>query len=76
MNLKRLKKAETDFLFRYPEGFHHPDMVDLGKKHKMSKMIELTQDLFSESGFARPETVMDNLVKVISRASMKTDTST
>jgi len=33
-------------------------------------MIEFTQEAFSESGFARPQTVMHNLVQVISRASM------
>ena len=70
MNLKRLKKAESDFLFRYPEGFNDPDMVELVKKHKMSKMIEMTQDAFKVSGVARPESVMDNLVQIVSRSSM------
>ena len=70
MNIRRLKQAETDFLLRYPEGFFHPDMVEVGKKHKMAKMVAMSQELFSRDKFARPHTIVDNLVKVISGSSM------
>ena len=70
MNLENLKKAEARFLQRYPNGFLDPDMVAIGKKHKMAKMIELSQDLFRRENFARPHAVVNNLVKIISGASM------
>ena len=70
MNLDNLKRAEARFLQQYPDGFLDPEMVKIGKKHKMSKMIDLSQDLFRPENFARPHTIVDNLVKVISRSSM------
>ncbi len=70
MNFDNLKKAEARFLQRYPDGFLDPEMVAIGKKHKMSKMIDLTQDLFRRENFARPHTIVNHLVKVISGSSM------
>jgi hypothetical protein len=46
MNLKKLLQAEAAFFMRYPGGFNHPEMEALGKKHKMDKMITLTQEGF------------------------------
>ena len=37
MNVKKLKQAEKAFFKQYPGGFTHPEMVALGKKHKMEK---------------------------------------
>jgi hypothetical protein len=70
VNIKNLKHAETEFLQRFPGGFQHEDMVAIGKKHKMAKMIDLSQSLFSRDKFARPHTIVDNIVTVISRSSM------
>ena len=70
MNLRKLKQAEADFLNRYPGGFNHEEMQVLGKKHKMAKMVELTQDVFSPLGFEKQHSIIDDLIKVISRSSM------
>ncbi len=70
MNLKKLKQAEKAFLKEYPGGFNHPDMVDLGKKHKMEQMTMFTQESFSKKNFKTPEIIIDNMNKVVSRSSM------
>jgi len=70
MNLKKLKQVEKNFLHEYPEGFNHPDMVAVGKKHKMDKMVSFTQESFSKKNFKDSELVFDNLIKVVSRSSM------
>jgi len=70
MNLKKLKQAEEIFLQSYPGGFNHPDMMAMGKKHKMDKMILFTQESFSEERFKDPDGIIDNMAKIISRSSM------
>ncbi len=70
MNLKKLKQAEKSFLRRYPGGFNHPEMLTLGKKHKMDQMIAFTQEHFAKGKFSAPETMIENIVKVIGRSSM------
>lgn len=70
MNLKKLKRAEAQFLKKYPDGFHHPDMVAMGKKHKMDQMIAMSKDSFAKSRFSNPDTIVDNMVKIIGRSSM------
>lgn len=70
MNKQRLKAAETDFLHQYPLGFNDPEMVKIGKKHRVPQMVELAQDYFSPTAFSRPQEVAENMVKVITRASM------
>lgn len=70
MNIEKLKLAESEFLHRYPEGFSHPEMVAIGKKHKMDKMIEFTQASFAKKNFRDTLDVLDNWVKLVSRSSM------
>lgn len=70
MNIENLKKAEACFLQRYPDGFLDPEMVAIGKKHKMLKMIDLSRDLFRRENFARPHTIVAHLAKIISASSM------
>lgn len=70
MNLKKLKQAEESFFNRYPGGFNHPEMVALGKKHKMDKMITFTQEGFSNGNFKSSESVIETMIKVVSRSSM------
>lgn len=70
MDLKKLKQAEAAFLERYPGGFHHPEMVEVGKKHKMEKMIALAQDGFAKRNFKLPDLTIETMVKVITRSSM------
>jgi hypothetical protein len=70
MNLRKLKQAEAEFLFRYPGGFSHPDMVAIGKKHNVSKLVEMCQEAFKPHNFARPQSILDSLVQAVSRSSM------
>jgi hypothetical protein len=70
MNLKKLKQAEADFLFRYPGGFNHPDMIEVGKRHRMDKMISLTREAFSKGNFERRDLVVENMGTIINRSSM------
>ena len=70
MNLDKLKQAEANFFQTYPGGFEHPDMVAIGKKHKMAKMIEQTQETYAKDKFESPDMVAENLIKTISRSGM------
>lgn len=70
MNLEKLKQAELAFLNQYPGGFQHPELLAVGKKHKMDKMIELARDSFSTDNFNDPEQIVEMMTKVISRSSM------
>jgi len=70
MNLKKLKKAEKTFLRRYPGGFNNPEMIEIKKKHKIEKMMTLTQESFARENFLATETILENMVKIINRSSM------
>lgn len=65
-----LKRLEGDFFIQHPQGFDSPEMIEIGKKHKMSKMIELAQEVFSKTACSNPNTTADNMIKVVSRSSM------
>lgn len=66
----KLKKLEGDFLMRYPKGFEDPEMVAIGKKHKMDKMVEMAQECFKKRACANIHLTADNMIKVVSRSSM------
>lgn len=70
MNLERLYTAEAVFLDRYPGGFEHPDIVEIGKKHRVGAIAERTQELLAEQKFANQGEVLDSIVKTVSRSSM------
>jgi hypothetical protein len=70
MNLEKLKQAEVSFMDRYPGGFTHPEMVEIGKKHKMDKLVSFAQESFAKPQFQDPVVLIDNLVKLTTRSSM------
>jgi len=70
MNIEKLKQAEASFLERYPGGFENPEMVAMGKKHKMEQMVSYTQESFQKENFRMPDLIVDRMVKVASRSSM------
>ena len=70
MNLSKLKEAEANFLQRYPDGFAHPDMVEIGKKHKIDQMITSATEAFSQDQFANTNVIVESMIKIISRSSM------
>jgi len=70
MNLKKLKEAEELFLNQYPGGFQHPEMLTIGKKHKMDKMIDLAGEDFAENKFQDQDAIVETMIKMITRSSM------
>lgn len=70
MNIEKLKMAEAHFMAEYPGGFDHPEMVAIGKKHRMDKMVEFTQQSFASKCFKDTEQIVDAMVKTVSRSSM------
>lgn len=70
MNLGRLKTAEASFLDTYPGGFAHPEMVKIGKKHRMDPIVEFTQQAFKPGAFRNREQAREDVVKVLGRSSM------
>ena len=70
MNLERLYTAQTVFLDRYPGGFSHPDMVAVGKKHRVDQIAEQTQSLLAKPVFKSQAQALENIVKTVSRSSM------
>lgn len=70
MNIKKLKQAESYFFKQYPEGFEHPEMIKIGKKHKMDKMVEMAQLCFSKAQCKNIPATIENMSKVVSRSSM------
>ena len=45
-------------------------MIEIGKKHKMDKMISFAQESFAKKNFKLPELIVDKMTKVVSRSSM------
>lgn len=70
MNIQKLQQAQAMFLAKYPNGFMHPEMQAVGKKHKVEKMVALAQECFGKSKFRDRKAIIENMVKVISRSSM------
>mgnify|MGYP006883075042 CR=1 FL=1 len=70
MNLGKLKQAEALFLQRYPGGFEHPEMVAIGKKHKMDKLITTAEEDFAPEKFNNPDEILQSMIKLVSRSSM------
>jgi hypothetical protein len=71
MNLSKIRLAEAAFLHRYPGGFENPELVATRvKKHKPDQMIALAQESFSKENFKRPDLIVQNMIKVISRSSV------
>jgi len=70
MNLKKLKQAEEEFFDRYPGGFDNPEMIEIRKKHKLDKMMELARDCFAKRDFRLPDLIVENMVKLITRSSL------
>ncbi|MFO2972478.1 hypothetical protein SCO12_13580 [Legionella pneumophila serogroup 10] len=70
MDIKRLKKAASDFLERYPGRFYHPEMIEIGKKHKMDKMVALAQGSFARQNFKNPDEIINVMLKIVSQSSL------
>ncbi len=65
-----LKAAEKHFLREYPGGFNHPEMLEIGKKHRIDLLQEFAQESFAKAQFEQPKEVVAALAKLVSRSSM------
>jgi hypothetical protein len=70
MNIEKLKRAEADFLVRFPDGFADPAMAPIMKKHNVGKLTEFAQANLTRAQFNNPEHIAETLVRIISRSSM------
>ncbi|MBN2736174.1 MAG: hypothetical protein JXR70_04275 [Spirochaetales bacterium] len=70
MDLEKLKNAEAEFLDRYPGGFMHPEMVEIGKKHRMEKLIQKAQEVFAPENFQEIPVMAQNIIKTVTSSSM------
>ncbi len=70
MNIDVLHKAENNFFSNYPGGFNNPEMIAIGKKHKMAQMEKLAKESFAKKNFSDPMTIVEDAIKLVSRSSM------
>ena len=70
MRIDKLHDLQGDFFARYAEGFMDPEMIKLGKKHNVDKVVDFTQESFAETQFGKPESIVKNLTQVVSKSSM------
>ena len=70
MNREKLKLAEKMFLSRYPEGFKSPEMIEIGKKHKIEKMVKMTQEGLAQDRFGDTDTVLETMRRIVTSSSM------
>lgn len=71
MNPRKIKQAEEAFLSRYPGGFDHPEIAAMrNRKYKVEKMTALARESFSKANFKLPDSIVQNMVKVVSRSAI------
>lgn len=70
LDVNKLHQAQADFLSQYPGGFSNPAMIEIGKKHRMDKMVSMAKECFSKTACSNVTATADNMVKVVSRSSM------
>ena len=71
MNLSKLRDAEAQFLFRYPGGFENEEMQQvIAKRHNVVKLSEFAATALAKKNFTKPGTLLDDIVKIVSRSSM------
>ncbi len=70
MNIKALKEAEKKFLKKYPGGFTHPEMVALGKKHKMEQLEKMAKESFAKKKFDDTEFILSETCKLVGRSTL------
>jgi len=70
MNWDTFETAQKKFLDRYPLGFRDPEMLEIGKKHKLQKMINQTQEGLAVNLFDDIDLVLENMRKIVTQSSM------
>ena len=70
MNIRKLKIAEAHFLQLYPDGFADVGLEEIGKRHRMDKMTLFAKESLAKKAFDKPNSFLENMVKLVSRSSM------
>lgn len=70
MNSQTLRVAESKFMMMYPGGFDNPEMVEIGKKHRIDKLAAQVQEEFVKKNFKDIEEMSEKIIKLVSRSSM------
>lgn len=70
MNLEKLKKLESIFLLRYPQGFEDPELMAISKKHKVEELKEFVHHNFAKEKFEDPDAISAAFTKLISKSSL------
>ena len=70
MNLIKLKQAQEAFYSIHPQGFDGPEMIQMGRRHNMDKIVPFAQDVFSKEKIKDVEETAENMVRLVSRSSM------
>ncbi len=70
MDLDRLAQAQEAFLERFPGGFEHPDMLAMGKKHRMPKMTQLARERFAKANFRDPNAIVAGFAELVGKATV------
>ena len=70
MNFNKLKSAEANFLQMFPAGFEDEGLVEVRKRHNLTKMNQLALEVFREENFYVANQFLKGLVKVVSGSSM------
>lgn len=70
MKLDKLKQLEETFFTRYPIGFETPELVEIGKKHRVDKMQAFVKESFTLEQFNDSKKIVESFAKMISRSSL------
>ena len=70
MNIEKLKDAEEEFLFHYPDGFEDEKFFPTMKKFNPLKLEEFTKESFKKENFSNPNLVVEAFFKIIQKSAL------
>jgi hypothetical protein len=70
VNINKLRIAEAHFLQSFPDGFADAGLEKVGKRHRVDKMTVFTKQVLAKKEFDKPNALLENMVKLVSRSSM------
>ena len=70
MNKEKLKEAEQAFFTLYPQGFDSEALRELGKKHRMDKIVAFAHDSFSPNALQNVQKAASDMTRLVSSSSM------
>ncbi|MFW5800750.1 MAG: hypothetical protein ACOCVC_01845 [Spirochaeta sp.] len=70
MDMERLKQAEESFLTQYPAGFEHPEMIQIGKKHRIDQLVARANSVLAPERFNDWLPLTEDIVKTVTASSM------